>query len=160
MPNNPAEADTWAVMPSTPVPDEVTRLLTTVPEWFGDPASNAEYIEDARAKETWIVRSASGAVIAVALLTTHFPQTLEIHFMVVDRKYHGMGVGSAVIKAIENEAQKRGARLLEVKTLGASHSDQNYARTRHFYKKVGFIPLEETDLWGKDTPCLIMVKPI
>ena len=36
----------------------------------------------------------------------------------------------------------------------------NYARTRHFYEKMGFLPLEETDLWGADTPSLIMVKPL
>ena len=27
-------------------------------------------------------------------------------------------------------------------------------------KKMGFLALEETDLWGEDTPCLIMVKPL
>ena len=33
-------------------------------------------------------------------------------------------------------------------------------RTRRFYEKMGFLALEETDLWGEDTPCLIMVKPL
>lgn len=30
----------------------------------------------------------------------------------------------------------------------------------HFYEAMGFLPLEETDLWGEATPCLIMVKPL
>lgn len=51
-------------------------------------------------------------------------------------------------------------RLLEIKTLGASHPDKGYARTRHFYEGVGFLALEETGLWGEGTPCLIMVKPV
>lgn len=142
------------------MPDEVARLLKTVPEWFGDATSNAEYINDARTKETWVVRNNDGTIIAIALITQHFPETMEIHFMVVDRKYHGHGVGTSQINAIAAEAKSRGAKLLEVKTLGDSHPDSNYARTRHFYEKLGFLPLEETDLWGKDTPCLIMVKPI
>lgn len=65
-----------------------------------------------------------------------------------------------MLKAIEVDAVRRGIRLLEVKTLGASHPDAGYARTRHFYEKQGFLPLEETDLWGEGTPCLIMVKPL
>ena len=39
------------------VPEDVARLLTTVPEWFAQPESNEEYIEAARSKETWTVRN-------------------------------------------------------------------------------------------------------
>lgn len=77
-----------------------------------------------------------------------------------DRTVHGTGVGIAMIDTIEADAWTRGVSLLEVKTLGASHPDPGYARTRHFYQRLGFLPLEETDLWGADTPCLIMVKPL
>lgn len=65
-----------------------------------------------------------------------------------------------MLAAIEADAIARGAKLLEVKTLGASHPDAGYARTRHFYEKWGFLPLEEADLWGEGTPCLIMVEPL
>lgn len=62
--------------------------------------------------------------------------------------------------SVEDDAVRRGVRLLQVKTLGASHPDAGYARTRHFYERWGFLPLEETALWGEGTPCLIMVKPL
>ena len=65
-----------------------------------------------------------------------------------------------MIEAIEADAWTLGASLLEVKTLGASHPDPGHARIRHFYQRPGFLPLEETDPWGADTPCLIMVKPL
>ncbi|WP_231979620.1 N-acetyltransferase [Tessaracoccus coleopterorum] len=65
-----------------------------------------------------------------------------------------------MLRAIEIDAVARGVRLLEVKTLGPSHPDERYARTRHFYERCGFLALEETDLWGEGTPCLIMVKPL
>ncbi|MCQ1955182.1 GNAT family N-acetyltransferase [Arthrobacter sp. zg-Y826] len=131
-----------------------------MPEWFGQPDSNAEYIDAARTKETWTVRDAGGSVVGVTLVDRHFPHVAEIHLTVVDRTAHGSGVGTAMLAAIEAEAISRGASLLEVKTLGPSHPDSGYARTRHFYEKGGFLPLEETDLWGEATPCLIMVKPL
>ena len=143
-----------------PVPQEVARLLATVPEWFGQAESNEEYIEAASSKETWTVRDESGAVLGVTLVDRHYEHIAEVHLMVVDRRAHGTGVGTAMMNAIEADARARGVRLLEVKTLGASHPDAGYARTRHFYERCGFLPLEETDLWGPQTPCLIMVKPM
>lgn len=150
----------WAAALDDPVPADVARLLATVPEWFGQPDSNAEYIDAARTDETWTVRDAAGTVVGVTLVRRHFPHVAEIHLAVVDRSVHGTGVGTAMMEAIEGDARRRGVTLLEVKTLGSSHPDRGYARTRHFYQKVGFLPLEETDLWGEHSPCLIMVKPL
>ena len=150
----------WAAARDQPVPDDAARLLARVPEWFGQAESNAGYIEAARTKETWTVRDGGGAVVGLTLVDRHFPSTLEVHLTVVDRAVHGSGVGTAMLAAIEADALASGIRLLEVKTLGPSHPDPGYARTRHFYEKWGFLPLEETDLWGAGTPCLIMVKPL
>jgi len=147
-------------MPDRPFPDDVARLLATVPEWFGRPEANAEYVEAARVKETWTVRDAHDRVVGITLIDRHFPHVAEIYLTVVDRAAHGTGVGSAMMRAIEDDAVARGVRLLEVKTLGASHPDPGYARSRHFYERWGFLPLEETDLWGEGTPCLFMVKPL
>lgn len=150
----------WTAARDIQVPDDVARLLSTVPEWFGQPEANAEYIDAARTKETWTVRDAAGTVVGVTLVDRHFPHVAEIHLTVVARTAHGCGVGTAMLEAIEADAIVGGVKLLEVKTLGASHPDEGYARTRHFYEKCGFLPLEETDLWGAGTPCLIMVKPL
>ncbi len=150
----------WSSTRDYQVPEDVARLLGTVPEWFGQPESNAEYIEAARSKETWTVRDAAGEVVGVTLVDRHFPHVVEIHLIVVDRGAHGSGVGSAMLAAIEADAIGRGVKLLEVKTLGPSHPDEGYARTRHFYEKWGFLALEETELWGEGNPCLIMVKPL
>lgn len=122
---------TWIARPDDHVPDEVARLLATVPEWFGQPASNAEYIEAACTKETWTVRDAVGAVVGVTLVDRHFPTVAEVHLIVVDRAAHGAGIGTAMLSALEADARARGVRLLE-----------------------------ETELWGEGTPCLIMVKPL
>lgn len=138
----------WLCLPDSHVPESARRLLATVPDWFGLPEANADYIEAARTKETWTVRDGDGQVIGLTLVDRHFPHVAELHLMVVDRHHHGRGVGTAMVKAVEEDAKKRGVRLLEVKTLSASHPDSGYARTRHFYEQAGFLPLEETDLWG------------
>lgn len=152
--------DQWCARRDVPVPGDVARLLAGVPEWFGRGDANAAYVVDARELETWTVRDAGGVVVGVTLVTRHFPHVAEVHLMVVERAHHGRGVGSAMLEAIERDAREGGVRLLEVKTLGPSHPDPGYARTRRFYEKMGFLALEETDLWGEDTPCLIMVKPL
>ncbi|WP_193071993.1 GNAT family N-acetyltransferase [Brevibacterium sp. FME37] len=109
----------WSAVRDNQVSDDVDRLLLSVPEWFGRPESNAEYVDDARTMETWTVRSDVGEVV---------------------------GVGTAMMRAVAADVRARGAQLLQVKTLGASSPDPNYDLTRHFYEKMGFLPLEETDL--------------
>lgn len=50
--------------------------------------------------------------------------------------------------------------LLEVKTLGPSKPDPFYDRTRAFYLREGFRPVEEfSGIWGEN-PCLVMVMPL
>ena len=80
--------------------------------------------------------------------------------MAIKPTYHSQGVGKLLIKSIEAELVKRGTKVLQVKTLGESHPDLNYAKTRCFYRRVGFLPLEENSLWGDENPCLMMVKLI
>lgn len=150
----------WLATRDQPLPDDVARLLDTLPEWFGIAEANAGYVDAARTMETWSVRDSAGRVLGVTLVDRHFPHVAEIHLIVVDREVQGSGVGTAMLEAIEADAVRRGVRMLEVKTLGASDPDAGYARTRHFYEKFGFLALEETDLWGEQSPCLIMVKPL
>lgn len=150
----------WSAVRDSQVPEDVDRLLLSVPEWFGRPESNAEYVDDARTMETWTVRNDFEDVVGVTLVSWHFGHSAEIHFTVVDRTAHGSGVGTAMLRAVAADVRTRGATLLQVKTLGASSPDPNYDRTRHFYEKMGFLPLEETDLWDEATPCLIMVMPL
>lgn len=91
-------------------------------------------------------------------LTTHNPYTAEIHVMGVLPEWHHQGIGTALVERAEAVARDGGYEYLQVKTLGPSHPDLHYARTRTFYMRRGFRPLEElADLWPGN-PCLIMVK--
>ena len=57
-------------------------------------------------------------------------------------------------------ARAQGLSLLLVKTLDGSNPDPFYARTRAFYRAMGFLPLQCLPLWDARNPCLLMVKPL
>jgi GNAT superfamily N-acetyltransferase len=155
----------------------VERLLGALPGWFGIESSNASYVEAARTLTTYLAwpgdgkaaRSDGGAQAAsslaegsqpagVLLARRHFPGASEIHLMAVEPSWHGLGAGRALVEALERDLVADGVRLLQVKTLGPTHPDLGYRRTRLFYQGLGFAPLEEIiDLWPGN-PCLIMVK--
>lgn len=164
---NPAEAGPpWSVTTGQQAPDVVERLLSDLPEWFGIESSNLGYMASAGELPTYLARPAdsrSGADLApvgVLLGARHFPGAAEIYLLAVARSVHRQGAGRALVEAYQADLLADGVRLLQVKTLGPSHPDVGYARTRRFYEAMGFAPLEEIeDLWPGN-PCLIMVKSL
>jgi N-acetylglutamate synthase-like GNAT family acetyltransferase len=135
-------------------------VLASVPEWFGRPATNAQYLADLAALPSWVALDA-GVPIGAVTLTEPQPRSFEVHFIVVGRAWHGRGVGSELLRVVERAARVQDGRWLHVKTLGPSHPDPHYALTRGFYLKQEFAPLfESTALWDARTPALIMVKAL
>jgi GNAT superfamily N-acetyltransferase len=133
------------------------RLLDLLPSWFGIPEANAGYVGSATRLPGLVAHSGTEP-IGVLLYRRHFPEAAEIHLMAVAPSWHRRGVGRALPATVVADLSSDGCRVLQVKTLGATHPDQGYARTRAFYQAVGFLPLEETnDLWAGH-PCLIMVR--
>ena len=154
------EADEMLVVSGQQMPDEVDRLLRDVPEWFGIPESNDAYVEAARSLPTWAAL-VDGDVVGVCVVRRHNAVSAEIELLVVGRAHHRAGVGRRLVEAVERDLVASGVRMLQVKTFGPSGESEEYERTRAFYRAVGFIALEENmDIWGKDNPCLISVKPI
>ncbi len=77
------------------------------------------------------------------------------------KEYHNNGIGKELLKRCEEVLKINKCKFIMVKTLGESHPDKHYKDTREFYSKVGFYHLEEIKaIWGKESPCLIMVKEI
>jgi ribosomal protein S18 acetylase RimI-like enzyme len=96
----------------------------------------------------------------VLLTVRHFPRAAEIYLLAVDPAVHRRGAGRALVTALESDLGADDVEFLQVKTLGPSHPDPGYVRTRQFYASVGFQPLEEiTGLWPEN-PCLIMIKTL
>lgn len=146
-------------------PDAVERLLRSLPEWFGIEQAIRDYVRDAHTMTTYLAVPAGAQPersqpAAAMLVTRHFPESAEIHLMAVAPEQHRRGIGRALVRELERDLAAEGVSLLQVKTLGPSHPDHHYQRTRAFYTAMGFLPLQELpDLWPGN-PCLIMVKPL
>jgi ribosomal protein S18 acetylase RimI-like enzyme len=133
------------------------RILRALPEWFGIEKALLSYVRDTQELETWLAL-AGGKPAGFLTLRLHNPQAAEIQVMAVTPTAHGRGIGRALVEHSERLLRDRGVRFLQVKTLGPSRPNEHYARTRGFYERLGFVPLEENHLWGDVNPCLIMVR--
>lgn len=88
------------------------------------------------------------------------PEVIEITYLAMDPNYQDKGIG---FKLVEESLKQldREYKVCEVKTLAETRPDEGYERTRNFYKKLGFIPLEIINPypgWSKDSPCKIFIK--
>jgi GNAT superfamily N-acetyltransferase len=129
------------------------RVLGDLPDWFGFEDVNAAYVRDVAGLPTFAVGDE-----ALLALKVHNPRAAELYVMGVRRERHGQGLGTALVAAAETYLGERGVEYLQVKTLGPSHADEGYARTRRFYEARGFVPLEEIHGLWEGNPCLLMVK--
>jgi GNAT superfamily N-acetyltransferase len=135
-------------------------ILATVPDWFGVPASNAEY---ERLAETGpaVVAFEVGTLVGLMLLKRHFGTALEVYFIAVERGRHRQGAGRALMAHAEAVARAEGRRFVQVKTQGPSANYEPYERTRRFYEALGYAAIEELDIgWGPGNPTLILVKAV
>ncbi|MBT4140428.1 MAG: GNAT family N-acetyltransferase [Candidatus Latescibacteria bacterium] len=135
------------------------NILRALPSWFGIEEAIVEYCGDIKKMETYVAKI-DDQVVGFLTLNTHNEFTAEIQVIAVKEDTHRQGVGKQLTHHIENILQTRTMEYLTVKTLGPSKASKEYDLTRQFYMAMGFRPLEENDLWGKDNPCLIMVKSI
>lgn len=135
-------------------------ILRQLPEWFGIEESIVEYISGV--KET-IFYAAFDNDKPIGFISLKFNNeyTSEIYAMGITKEYHNRGMGKELIENVVGYSKRKGYNLLMVKTLGESHPDRYYKRTREFYKKVGFYPIEEIkEIWGEQTPCLLMIRSL
>ena len=153
-------ADDFSIAAGSPEPATVAALLDSLPSWFAQPDSNADYIESSTRMANFWARTPDGQAIGVLVLERHNPTTAEVHLVAVRPEWHRRGVGRGLLHAVETELKASGTRLLEVKTLGSAHPDPGYALTRLFYESVGFLPVEEFEEFWPGTPCLLMIKPL
>lgn len=133
-------------------------VLRQLPEWFGIEESLMEYVDGSKATDFYAAYDSDKLVGFISIKTNNV-YTSEIYIIGILKEYHGNGIGKSLLDMAENQLTQKKVKFLMVKTLGESHPDKNYKETRMFYKKVGFYPLEEIkEIWGKENPCLIMVK--
>lgn len=140
-------------------------LLSELPEWFGHPNANEDYVACAE-KHSGVVASIAGEPVGLMTVIRHSQHSAEVYLMAVRRQHHRKGIGSVMLKSAEVQLVGAGVEFLQVKTLGQRNTDPQtgdagYARTRAFYVACGFRVLEEhKTLWGPESPALQLVKVV
>lgn len=136
------------------------QILRALPSWFGIESAIVKYATDVATMDTWAIFFNEKAIGFISI-NLHNESTAEIHVMGIQEEYHKQGYGRTLIETVEDDLINRNFKFLTVKTLSASHPDQNYDKTRKFYLKMGFTPLEEfKSLWNENNPCLLLVKSL
>ena len=135
-------------------------ILRALPDWFGIEESLVQYVKDADVMPTMLAKD-NDLVVGFLTIKRHFPESAEIHCMGILPQYHRRGIGRLLIKALQNYITDKGVTILQVKTVSADRDCSAYAKTRAFYKAVGFLPLEIfPNLWDEANPCLVLIKQI
>ena len=136
------------------------NILRALPDWFGIESSLIQYVKDADIMPTMLAQDEND-FIGFITIKKHFRESADIHCMGILPKYHRKGIGKFLIKELEKYLKDEGVKLLQVKTLSADRDCSAYAKTRAFYKAVGFLPLEIfPNLWDEANPCLVLIKQI
>lgn len=84
-------------------------------------------------------------------INKHFQFAAEVHVIGILEEFHHQGLGRKLSEAAENSLQTEGFKFIQVKTISENRVDENYAKTRQFYLKMGFVPFEEIKSCGVNT---------
>ena len=148
---------TW--MNDTQQKQQITKeVLEQLPEYFGIPEANKQYIKDSAELEmgVWFDNKTPRGFIIPKPTSEH---AVSIHLVAVIGRYHRQGIGKALIEAVVSWAKNRNYSYLTVKTLAETHPDEGYKKTRLFYQSQRFYPIEVfPTLWDEANPCLLMIR--
>lgn len=143
-------------------PDEKTavtlKIMHSLPAWFSPP-ENIEKKSVIHRDCPFIAAYDGEDAVGFLALKIHNEYTAEILNLGVLEQYHRQGIGRCLIEYSERYCKDNGYTYLTVKTLDSSAVYEPYERTRVFYLKRGFIPLEVfMTFWNEENPCLFMAK--
>lgn len=138
--------------------DACDAIIEGSPDFFGIPEFNAE-CADAVRTQRGLVADRDSAVVGF-LTWTEKDTGAEITWMAVRSDERGRGHGRALITSLAARLRRQGVRELAVKTLSARHPDPGYAGTRAFYRALGFTPVGELDIWGPDSPAVLLSREL
>ena len=136
------------------------EILRQLPEWFGNEKSLLDYIDTVKDKIFYCAMDDDN-VVGFLCLKFNNQFTADIYVTGILKEYHRRGIGRKLVQVAEKYLTSNGYKFFMVKTLGESSDYEFYKKTREFYLRVGFFPLEEfKEIWDADNPCLIMVKSL
>ena len=135
-----------------------TEVLEQLPGWFENEQARGKYAADCENQAVFCARK-DGKVAGFLAAKRLSDRAAEIAVMGVAPKIHREGIGRALFWRCAAWCWQNGIGYLQVKILGEKNPDAGYAKTRAFYQKMGFVPLECFDeIWGEENPCQILVR--
>ena len=135
-------------------------ILDLLPSWFGIPEAVDAYVRAADSHPS-VIASLNGDDVGITTIKHHSPYAAEVYLMAVKPSFHRAGIGTAMLRRVEDMLAAQGVEFLQVKTLSAARPDVDYDKTRAFYLAYGFRPLEEfPTLWDPSNPALQLIKSI
>lgn len=138
--------------------DITKKIMHSLPAWFSPP-EDIEKKAIIHRDYPFFAAYDGNMPVGFAALKIHNSFTADIFNVGVLEQYHRQGIGRCLLDAIERYCVDCGYLYLTVKTLDSSAKYEPYEKTRAFYRKVGFVPLEVfTTFWNEENPCLFMVK--
>lgn len=132
-------------------------VLRALPDWFGIESAIVQYGEELQTLDGFVAIQ-EGDLIGFVGLKRYGSESVEINVIGVAPDCRGKGIGTALLEVVEGSLSAD-IKLMHMKTLAPSHPDPNYVETRAFWRARGFVPMDAHELWGKENPCLVMVKP-
>ena len=136
------------------------QILRLLPEWFGDEKSLVEYTLTVD-QHPFFGAFNNGACVGFASGTIHHNRTGDICVCGIHPNHHRKGIGRKLYHTLEQYFITQGCEYVMVKTLSPARPDKHYALTRKFYEAIGFVDFYTNhEMWGKENPCLIMIKNI
>ncbi len=136
------------------------EVMNSLPLWFSPPEDIVKKSIDHRGMVFFAAFDGNKAIGFFAL-KEHNQYTMDMYTLGVLEEYHGQGAGKHILMAVESYCKESGFKFITVKTLDASAEYEPYEKTRAFYLKNGFYPLEVfTSFWNEENPCLFMAKYI
>jgi len=152
--------DIKEVLAETEKSEICSKILNSLPNWFGVPESTMDYIAGVRDKPFYAVFN-NGEAVGFVSIKVHNAFTAEIYVMGILEDYHRKGIGRQIVKICEIYCRQNNMEFLTVKTLDEKNPDKYYRKTRLFYESMGFKPLEVFPLlWDESNPCLFLAKYI
>jgi GNAT superfamily N-acetyltransferase len=133
------------------------RLAAALPDYFN--AAGLEHMKSDLTGGELFGAYRTAEVIGFALYQEINPEAIELAWLAVRREQWSHGVGTRLVTESLDLLPSH-YRACQVKTLASIVQYPPYERTRRFYVKLGFIPLEVVDPypgWAPGNPCQLMV---
>jgi ribosomal protein S18 acetylase RimI-like enzyme len=134
-------------------------VLADLPEWFGDPQGIADCAAAVRSQDG-LVAERNGDILAFLTWEPRGHTAAEITWMAVHAGKRRQGIGRALVGALIDRLRADGIHELRVKTLSSRMEYEPYAETRAFYRSNGFEEVEELDVWGPESPAVLLLKEL